>query len=91
MVSHARGIGSETLVLDPLWVAQDLSEPAELAVIADRQRDKAVQAGENILRLNVGMTVAAALGRGSRNEPVHCLVGEKRRLHVQHGEIDVVA
>ena len=37
------------------------------------------------------MTVAAALGRGSRNEPVHCLVGEKRRLHVQHCEIDVVA
>ena len=37
------------------------------------------------------MRVAAALRRLAGDQVVHRLVGEQRRLHVEHGDIDVVA
>ena len=37
------------------------------------------------------MAVAAALGCVARDQPVHRLVGEEGRLHVEHGEVDVFA
>ena len=63
MVPHARRVGGKTCVLDPLWVAENLSKPTKLAVIAYRKRKKAIRAGKDILRLDVGMPVAAALWR----------------------------
>ena len=63
VVPHARRIGGETFIPDPLRVTENFGEPPELAIVADRKRDKAVRAGKNILRLDIGMAVAAALGR----------------------------
>ena len=91
MIADPRRVGGETLVLGPFRVAEDFGELGELAVVADRQRDKAVGARKDVLRLDIGMAVAAALRGVAGDQLVHRLVGQKRRLHVEHGEIDVVA
>ncbi len=91
MIADPRRVCRETLVPNHSGVAQYFCELCELAIVADRQRDKAVGAWKDILRLDIRVAVAAALRGVAGDEPVHGLVGQKRGLHVQHGEIDVVA
>ncbi len=46
-VAHARGVGLVFLVLRPFRLARELGELLELAVIADREDEKAVGAGHD--------------------------------------------
>ena len=59
MIADARRVRGKPLVLSPFRMTQDFGELGELAIVADRQRDKAVGARKDILRLDIGMAVAA--------------------------------
>ena len=89
--ADAGGVGREAWGAREAGVADHLAQPCELAVIADREHEMSVGRGKHVLRLDVGMTVAAALRRFAGDEMVHRLVGEERRRDIEHGKVDGLA
>ncbi|OGA02167.1 MAG: hypothetical protein A3I00_02555 [Betaproteobacteria bacterium RIFCSPLOWO2_02_FULL_64_12] len=68
-----------------------LDKLGELRVVAASEHDIAVAAFENLLRHDVGVAVAPAARSVAGQQVVHRLVGERRDLDVEHGDVDVLA
>ena len=71
--------------------AGDGAEPAELAVVADRQDEPAVGAREDGIGADVVVRVAGARRRNPGREIVHALVGEHAGHRVEQRHVDVLA
>ena len=91
VVANTSGVGREALVLRQVRPAEHVAEPRELVVVADCQHEVAVAGAKHVLRLDVGMGIAAAPRRLAGDEIVHRLVGQKRHADVEHADVDVFA
>ena len=66
------------------------TEVSELLIVSDSQHKRAVPCLEHLIGNDVRMRIAVTLGRSSRREIIHVLVGKYRNLDIEQSHIDVL-
>ena len=90
-VCHALRIGGEAFILRPFRVAGDGAKARELPIVADRQNHVAIGRREVLIRHDVRMRIAHALRHFAAAQVIGRLVAQRRHLHVEQGQVDMLA
>ena len=90
-VLHARGVGREFRIRRELHATGDFAEFLEQVVVAAGENDRAVRRVERLVRHDVRMRVADALGRHAGCQIVLALIGQVSHGRVEQCDIDPLA
>src|SRR5882672_10447683 len=89
-VLHPLAVRGEARIVGELGTAGDLAELAVEIVVAAGEDHAPVLSPEGLIRNDVRMQVADALGRLAGGEVVGVLVGEERDLRIEQREIEML-
>ena len=87
-IGDARGVGLEPFVFQQMLAFGQFAEPLEGRVVAHREHDIAIRCRHNLIRKDVRVHIAYAVGVLAGREIVHALVGEPADMGVEHTDVD---
>ena len=90
-VAHAKFVGDEARIAGQTGLAGEIAELGELGIVAHGEDHMPVGCRHDVVRHDIGMLVAYALGHVARGQIIEANIGKPGDLGIEQGEIDVLA